>query len=114
MVSDNIHNNGLDAVSADTGAGGGRFKAPSLRNIAVRAPYMHDGRFTTLNQVVEHYDTGVQPNPNLDARLRAPDGRPQRLNLSQVERDALVAYLQTLTDPSLLSAAKYSNPFATP
>jgi cytochrome c peroxidase len=111
QVSDDIHNTGLDAVSSDTGAGGARFKAPSLRNIAVRAPYMHDGRFTTLAQVVEHYDTGIQPNANLDRRLRAPNGAPQRLNLTQQQRDALVAYLQTLTDQSLITAPKFSNPF---
>jgi cytochrome c peroxidase len=111
QVSDDIHNNGLDAVATDTGAGGARFKAPSLRNIGVRAPYMHDGRFTTLAQVVEHYDTGIQASPNLDRRLRGPNGAPQRLNLGQQQRDALVAYLQTLTDPTLLTAAKFSNPF---
>jgi len=111
QVSDDIHNTGLDALASDTGAGGARFKAPSLRNIGVRAPYMHDGRFTTLAQVVEHYNSGIQPNPNLDRRLRAPNGAPQRLNLAQQQRDALVAYLQTLTDPSLLTASKFSNPF---
>jgi cytochrome c peroxidase len=77
----------------------------------VRAPYMHDGRFTTLEQVVEHYDSGIQPSANLDRRLRAPNGAPQRLNLSQAERDALVAFLQTLTDQTLLTAAKLSSPF---
>ena len=111
QVSDDIHNTGLDAFSADTGAGGARFKAPSLRNIGVRAPYMHDGRFATLAQVVEHYDTGIQPNPNLDRRLRGPNGAPQRLNLTAQQRAALVAYLNTLTDQTLLTAAKFSNPF---
>lgn len=91
-------------------AGGGRFNAPSLRNIGVRAPYTHDDRFTTLAQVIEHYDSGIQPNPNLDRRLRARTGAPQRLDLTQQKRDALVAYLQTLTDRSLLTAAKFSNP----
>ena len=61
--------------------------------------------------MVAHYDTGVQPNQNLDRRLRAPDGAPQRLNLTQQERDALVVYLDTLTDRSLLTAAKFSSPF---
>jgi cytochrome c peroxidase len=111
QVSDDIHNTGLDAASADSGAGGARFKAPSLRNIGVRAPYMHDGRFATLEQVVEHYDTGVRANPNLDRRLRGPNGAPQRLNLTAQQRSALVAYLNTLTDQSLLTAVKFSNPF---
>jgi cytochrome c peroxidase len=114
QVSDGIHNTGLDAVLSDTGAGGGRFKAPSLRNIAVRAPYMHDGRFATLDRVVEHYDTGIQGSPNLDPRLRAPGGAPQRLNLSADERAAIVAYLQTLTDQGFLRAAKFSDPFPKP
>src|SRR4029079_4173514 len=58
QVSDDIHTTGLDAASADTGAGGARFKAPSLRNIGVRAAYMHDRRFATLAQVREHAATG--------------------------------------------------------
>ncbi len=111
QVSDDVHNTGLDAVSADTGAGGARFKAPSLRNIGVRAPYMHDGRFTTLAQVIEHYDSRIQGNPNLDRRLRGPNGAPQRLNLTVQQKSALVAYLSTLTDQTLLTAAKFSNPF---
>jgi len=111
QVSDDIHNNGLDAVSADTGAGGARFKAPSLRNIGVRAPYMHDGRFATLMEVVEHYDSGVRANPNLDRRLRGQNGAPQRLNLTAQQRSALVVYLNTLTDQTLLTATKFSNPF---
>ena len=111
-VSDNIHNNGLNLSSAvDSGAGGGRFKSPSLRNIAVRAPYMHDGRFTSLAQVVEHYNSGVQANPNLDQRLRAPGGAPQRLNLSQREKDALVAFLGTMTDSTFLRDARLGSPF---
>ena len=111
QVSDDVHNNGLDAISTDTGAGGARFKAPSLRNIGVRAPYMHDGRFGTLAQVVEHYNSGVQGNPNLDRRLLLLNGAPQRLNLTAQQRSALVAYLNTLTDQTLLTAAKFSNPF---
>ena len=111
QVSDEVHNTGLDLVSSDTGACGGRFKAPSLRNVGVRAPYMHDGRLTTLAQVVEHYDSGILPNPNLDRRLRGPNGAPQRLNLTQQQREALIAYLMTLTDRSLLTASKFSNPF---
>ena len=62
-ISDNVHNNGLDPVITDVGAGNGRFKSPSLRNVAVRAPYMHDGRFTTLEQVVAFYNNGVQNSP---------------------------------------------------
>jgi cytochrome c peroxidase len=114
QVSDNVHNTGLDSVIADVGAGNGRFKAPSLRNIAVRPPFMHDGRFTTLEQVVQFYDSGVRMNPGLDPRLRdtVPNqNQPKRLNLSQAQRDALVAYLRTLTDSTFLTAPKFSSPF---
>ncbi len=112
QVGDDIHNTGLDATVTDVGAGNGRFKVPSLRNVALRAPYMHDGRFATLAQVVEFYNSGVQANPNLDNRLRVPGGAPLRLNLSLGEKAALVAFLGTLTDSTMINAAKFSNPFA--
>ena len=112
-VSDDIHNTGLDAVSADVGAGQGRFKAPSLRNIAVGGRFMHDGRFTSLEQVVEFYNSGVQANANLDNRLRGNGGNggAQRLNLRTDEKAALVTYLRTLTDPTFLTAARFADPF---
>jgi cytochrome c peroxidase/plastocyanin len=112
-VSDGVHNIGLDATNPDVGAGDGAFKAPSLRNVAVRPRYMHDGRFTTLEQVVDFFDAGVQPNPSLDARLRAPDGSPRRLGLTAAQRATLVAYLRALTDSAFLTARRFSNPFAT-
>jgi len=104
-------NTGLDATITDEGVGNGRFKSPSLRNVAVRGHFMHDGRFTTLEQVVDFYDHGVQANPGLDPRLRGPDGRPRRLNLSAADRAALVAFLKTLTDEQLLTDVRFSNPF---
>ncbi|MEL6610634.1 MAG: cytochrome c peroxidase [Bacteroidota bacterium] len=105
-------NNGLDAQVTDEGAGGGQFKSPSLRNIAVTAPYMHDGRFATLEEVVDHYDRGVQPHPNLSFPLRTPNGQPLRLNLTAEERAALVAFMRTLTDESFLADERWSDPFA--
>ena len=111
VVSDNIHNTGLDAVPADNGAGLGRFKSPSLRNVAVRGRFMHDGRFTSLEQVVEFYNSGVNANPNLDGRLRTPGGTPIRLGLTIAQRDAIVAYLRTLTDRALNSDPRFANPF---
>ncbi len=110
-ISDDIHNTGLDATETDAGAGRGRFKAPSLRNVAVRAPYMHDGRFRTLNDVIAFYDAGVRANPDLDPRLRAGNGQPLRLNLSAVERTALAAFLNTLTDVTFLQDPRLSSPF---
>ena len=112
FISDGIHNNGLDATITDAGAGGGRFKAPSLKNIAVRPPYMHDGRFRSLEQVVDFYNAGVENSPGLDPRLRGPNGQPLRLGLSPVQRDQLVAFLRTLTDTEFLGNPKFASPFA--
>lgn len=111
MSLDQPRNNGLDAnTQADQGAGGGQFKSPSLRNIAVRAPYMHDGRFNTLEEVIEHYNSGIQDHPQLANQLQQ-NGQPERLNLSQEEKDALVAFLETLTDQVFLTDPKFSDPF---
>ena len=112
FISDDVHNTGLDASITDVGAGNGRFKAPSLKNIAVRPPYMHDGRFRMLEEVVDFYNAGIQINPGLDNRLRGPGGQPQRLGLSQAQRNQLVAFLRTLTDDPFIANPKWSSPFA--
>ena len=88
-----------------------KFKAPSLRNIALSAPYMHDGRFATLREVIDFYNDGVQNHPNLDNRLQMNNGEVRRMNLSEREKDALVAFLNTLTDESFINDEKFSNPF---
>ena len=115
-------NNGLDGVSTDdlglaevTGikTHEGLFRAPSLKNIAVRGPHMHDGRFETLEEVIEHYSTGVQPHHNLDRKLKSADGSPRKLNLTERQKTALVAFLETLTDEAFLRDEKFSDPFAT-
>lgn len=111
FFADKASNNGLDTIAPDTGAGEARFKAPSLRNVAVRPPYMHDGRFTTLRQVVEFYDHGVRNSPALDPRLRAADGTPRRLQLSPRQVGALVAFMESLTDSTLLQEERLSDPF---
>ncbi|TXE11221.1 cytochrome-c peroxidase [Algoriphagus aquimarinus] len=113
-------NNGLDATSTtDLGAGDvftnpifvGRFKTTSLRNIELTAPYMHDGRFATLEEVVEHYNSGIQAHPTLSPALTDANGNPVQLNLSETEKAALVAFLKTLTDNSISTEIKWSNPF---
>ena len=112
-------NNGLDLVTTDRGYGGvknnslldGTFKVTSLRNVELTAPYMHDGRFTTLEQVVEHYSSGVKNHPNLSPPLRTPGGQPRLANLSVQDKAALVAFLKTLTDVNVSTDVKYSNPF---
>jgi cytochrome c peroxidase len=113
-------NNGLDAASTtDLGAGEvfpnpifvGRFKTSSLRNIELTAPYMHDGRFATLEQVVEHYNSGIKAHPTLSPALTGPNGAPVTLNFSSDQKAALVAFLKTLTDPTIATEPKWSDPF---
>jgi cytochrome c peroxidase len=82
----------------------GRFKSPTLRNVEVAAPYMHDGRFGTLDAVLDHYSTGGSNHPNKDVRI-------QPLHLTASEKAALIAFLQTLTDPTFLGDPKFSDPF---
>jgi cytochrome c peroxidase len=100
-------NNGLDELASDrgraavTGNGSdhGKFATPSLRNIALTGPYMHDGRFATLEEVVEHYSTGIKRSATLDPNIaKHPDGG---LHLSASDKAALVAFLKTLTDEKL-------------
>ncbi len=98
-------NIGLDMDYEDEGAGNGKFKIPSLRNIAETAPYMHDGRFETLEEVIEHYNSGVQDHPELDWLLGGD------LGLDEHDKSDLVAFLKTLTDHEFMSDPKFSNPF---
>jgi cytochrome c peroxidase len=93
----------------------GQFKSPDLRNVELTGPYMHDGRFKTLEEVVDHYNKGVKPHPFLDGRLRGRNQDTTRqLNLSDRQKRALVAFMKTLTDRELTADPKYSNPFRTP
>ena len=119
FVGDAPRNNGLDAMLTDLGVAGvtgnngdrGEFKVGSLRNIELTAPYMHDGRFATLGEVIDHYDTGVQNSGDLDNRLRVNGGQVRRLNLNANERQALIDFLLTLTDNNFISDIKYADPF---
>ena len=126
VPGNNIFNNGLENPYVDKGVGEvtglasdeGFFKVPSLRNIELTAPYMHDGRFATLEQVVEFYNSGVVNHPNLSPQLRVLPGPgvpqpppPRRLNLTDAQKAALVAFLKTLTDTSVTTHPKYSDPF---
>jgi cytochrome c peroxidase len=106
-------NIGLDRTYADNGKNNGKFRIPSLRNVEITGPYMHDGRFANLDQVIDHYNRGIQPHPHLDKNLMVTGGSaPVRLNLTQEEKDALVAFLRTLTDVSFITDKKFSDPFA--
>jgi cytochrome c peroxidase len=97
-------NNGLDAIFSDLGRAvitgnpndNGKFKVPTLRNIALSAPYMHDGRFATLDDVIEHYSTGIHQSATIDPLIEfASQGGVQ---LDSEQRALLKAFLLTLTD----------------
>jgi cytochrome c peroxidase len=117
-----FHNNGLNFDGAaptgenmgrfnvtDDPADIGRFKTPTLRNIALTAPYMHDGRFQTLEEVVEHYNSGVMWSPTLDTVMQTSNMK-YGLGLSKINKDALVAFLKTFTDTTFTSDPNLSAP----
>lgn len=117
--NDDYMNNGLDtdADFVDLGraevtmnpSDNAKFKVPSLRNIAVTAPYMHDGRFTTLEEVIEHYDSGIHPSSTLDfALLNTTD---TGLLLTEQDKQDLINFLHTLTDDTFLNNDEYKTPF---
>jgi cytochrome c peroxidase len=104
-------NIGLDLVYKDQGRNDGKFKIPSLRNIALTGPYMHDGRFQTLEEVINHYSGGIKPHKDLDKKFKNKNGEVIHLNLDPIEKQALVAFLHTLTDYEMIKDPKYSDPF---
>lgn len=103
-------NNGLDLVSADEGRSHitgvstdfGKFRVPTLRNIEYTSPYMHDGRFYSLDEVLEHYNSSVKAAPNLDVRLK------NGIKLNDAEREQIKAFLKTLTDNEFIKNTLYS------
>lgn len=146
--TDTDFNIGLDQVYSDNGMGAitgnptdnGKFMVPVLLNVEYTAPYMHDGRFKTLEDVIEHYSTGIQNHPNLDFQLRDTEKfdnmtenellamfdlnhngvidagetesiPPVKLNFTKDEKKCLVDFLKTLSDPSILTDVKFKNPF---
>lgn len=115
-------NNGLDMIKAtedfvDRGRGditrspfdNGKFKIPSLRNLAFTPPYMHDGRFQTLEQVVDFYSEGVKMSPTIDSKMEYVHQGGARLTLD--EKRMIIAFLQTLTDSLFVSDPNFSDPF---
>lgn len=105
--------NGLDIFSADPGrdtitnlaSDRGKFKVPSLRNVELSRPYMHDGRFYTLEEVLDHYASGVQANPNLDPQFKK--GNRRGIELSQEEKQELLLFLKTLTDREFVKDKRF-------
>jgi cytochrome c peroxidase len=123
---DGFANNGLDeeahlqpGLEAHTGnpAHRGLFKVPTLRNIALTAPYMHDGRFATLEQVLRHYNEGIRASRTLSPLIAEANNRgefaPGRisLELTDEEQAAIIAFLHTLTDETFVSAERFADPF---
>jgi cytochrome c peroxidase len=126
--------NGMPGVDDFGVVRDGFFKTPSLRNIALTAPYMHDGRFKTLEEVIEFYNSGIQPHPQLSEELRVREQGgltpehlgpvidfnlvplnqgtlPQRMFMTAEEKVALEAFLKTLTDYEVLTDPKFADPF---
>jgi cytochrome c peroxidase len=114
-----FENNGLNAAIdwsdfPDPGRGAitgvafetGKFRVPTLRNIALTAPYMHDGRFATLEEVIDHYNQGGHYAPNVNPNIHP-------LGLSERDRADLLAFLQTLTDTNFVTNEAFHNPFLT-
>lgn len=117
--NDEYMNNGLDVLANQTDIGRenvtsnqmdrAKFKVTSLRNIALTPPYMHDGRFKTLEEVIEHYNSGVKLSPSLNPAIQ--DTEEKGLFLTEQDKQDLVAFLKTLTDETMMTNSDYSSPF---
>lgn len=119
--NDSYINNGLDldpefsdfGLEEVTGSAQDRakFKVPSLRNIAVTPPYMHDGRFATLEEVIDHYDHGLKMSSTVDPALLQVIDHPTGLMLTETDKTDLINFLHTLTDDTFLNNPDYQDPF---
>ena len=111
-----FHNNGLDSTFSDLGLGNvtgdpadnGKFKTPSLRNLAFTAPYMHDGRFETIEEVINHYSEGLQNSTTIDPLMKKVDQGGVQLSLQ--EKADLKAFLLSLSDTDFINNPNFSNP----
>lgn len=117
LWTDNLfHNNGLDATFTDNGLGlvtgnpndNGKFKTPTLRNLKYTAPYMHDGRFNTLEEVVDHYSFGLQNSSTIDPLMKNVDNGG--VALSPVEKGLLIKFLESLSDESYITNPAFQAP----
>ncbi|MFT2007780.1 cytochrome-c peroxidase [Pontibacter sp. 13R65] len=127
LFTDNLyHNNGLDLDFNNEQHEGiyqgryrishnpadlGKYKTPTLRNIMLTAPYMHDGRFATISEVLHHYSQGVQVSATLAPDLLQGAGGAAGIPLTQQEQEAIVAFLETLTDYEFIQNPKLASPF---
>lgn len=116
MQVDKFSNNGLDATFSDLGRGGvtnnsndnGKFKVPTLRNIEFSAPYMHDGRFATIDEVIDHYSHGVEMSSTIDPLMEF--GFQGGVQLDNDEKQLLKAFLFTLTDHEFVNNPAFKKP----
>lgn len=125
LFTDNdFHNNGIDFSYNDDLEGiyqgrfrvtlnpldMGSFKTPTLRNVMLTAPYMHDGRFGSIDEVLDHYAHGIRPSLTVDKRLYQNNGQ-LGIPLSSTEKSAIKAFLNALSDEEFISNKKISNPY---
>ena len=120
MTDGQLHNNGLDSVFIGVNAGYynvsgnpadlGKFKSPSLRNCGMRTTFMHDSRYTSLEDVIEFYNSGTKHSPSLDPIMTKP-GKEYGLQLTPYDKQCLKAFLLTLTDTTYINNPAFSNPF---
>jgi len=112
-----FHNNALDAVeNMDEGykkvtgseLDHGKFKVPSLRNLIYTAPYMHDGRFKTLREVIDFYSEGLQQSDYADSNMK--NIHKGGIQISEEDKDAMIAFLLTLTDKNMINKTEYQDP----
>lgn len=119
MYKELFHNNGFDISSIDPGRSAftgrqedkGRFRVATLRNIALTSPYMHDGRFATLRDVLDHYSDHIQPSETLSPFLTDDAGNIRLLRLTSQEKTDIIAFLQLLTDSTFVTNPLFSDPF---
>lgn len=115
-----FHNNGLDTIPKDAGRmdftgqemDRGRFRVPTLRNIVLTAPYMHDGRFKTLEEVLDHYNDHIQPSETLSPLIGEASNRDggKSLMLTKNEKTDIIGFLKLLTDTAFINNPEFSNP----
>lgn len=124
LFTDNdFHNNGLDSISnADIGLGmvtknpsdNSRFRTPSVRNLSYTAPFMHDGRFTNLDQVLQHYNSSLKRSVTMDPNISKhilPSNNIGGMNMTPLQVSRLKAYLLSMDDPTFIADTQFSNPF---
>lgn len=120
FTNDNLHNTGLNTHYSDAKDQGyytvskdsldlGKFRTPTLRNVALRRTFMHDGRFSSLHEVVQFYNKQVQMQPLLDPLL-VKAGQNVQLHLTDEEVNDMVAFLKTLTDSTYIKNSQWSKP----